>query len=125
MIEYTVRVYNDYRVWRLNDIIQREDGPAIECADGSKYWYKNGQRHRKDGPAVENADGSKMWYSNGVLHRTDGPAIENADGSKPVWFLHGIKYSEAGFKSMFTPKSCVENKIVEIDGKKYRLVEAN
>ena len=25
----------------------------------------NGQRHREDGPAIEEADGSKEWYLNG------------------------------------------------------------
>lgn len=44
---------------------------------------EKGERHREDGPAVEYADGSKYWYQNGELHREDGPAIEDEeDGSK-------------------------------------------
>ena len=43
----------------------RVNGPAIEYADGSKYWYVNGQRHRNDGPAIEWPDGMKSWYLNG------------------------------------------------------------
>jgi hypothetical protein len=27
----------------LNDELHREDGPAIEFANGDKYWYLNGQ----------------------------------------------------------------------------------
>ena len=46
-------------------ILHREDGPAIESADGDKEWYLNGKRHRKDGPAVEYANGAKSWYLNG------------------------------------------------------------
>ena len=40
MIEYTVKVfsYGD-REWYLNGKRHREDGPAIEQADGTKYWY--------------------------------------------------------------------------------------
>jgi len=29
----------------------REDGPAVECANGYKYYYINGKRHREDGPS--------------------------------------------------------------------------
>ena len=49
----------------VNNILHREDGPAIEYSDGTKYWYKNGKLHRKDGPAIENAYGHKEWYLNG------------------------------------------------------------
>ena len=35
---------------------------------GNVHWYnKNGQLHREDGPAVEYANGSKWWYLNGNL----------------------------------------------------------
>ena len=29
-----------------------------------KHWFKNGLYHREDGPAIECADGSKIWYLN-------------------------------------------------------------
>ena len=45
-------------------ILHREDGPAIEWANGYKAWYLNGELHREDGPAAEWADGSKAWYLN-------------------------------------------------------------
>ncbi len=38
--EYTVKVY----------------------ADGSKYWCLNGKFHREDGPAMELANGFNYWY---------------------------------------------------------------
>ena len=52
-----------------NDLnqIHREDGPAIEGANGSKWWYRNYQLHRDDGPAVEYAHGNKLWYFRGKL----------------------------------------------------------
>ena len=74
--------------WRLNGELHREDGPAVERANGDKYWYLNGKRHREDGPAVEYADGYKAWYLNDKQHREDGPAVELADGDK-YWYLNG------------------------------------
>ena len=32
---------------------------------GSKHWYLNGELHREDGPAIEYADGTSAWYLNG------------------------------------------------------------
>jgi hypothetical protein len=29
--------------WWLNDQLHREDGPAIEWADGTKSWWLNGE----------------------------------------------------------------------------------
>jgi hypothetical protein len=45
--------------------LHREDGPAVEYADGTRHWYLNGKLHREDGPAVEWADGRRQWYLNG------------------------------------------------------------
>jgi len=63
----------------------REDGPAVERANGDKEYWINGMLHREDGPAKEYANGDKEWYLNGVIHREDGPAIEWADGDKQYW----------------------------------------
>jgi hypothetical protein len=74
-------------------IFHREDGPAIERADGSKSWYLNDKLHREDGPAFEWADGTKEWYLNGKRHRDDGPAFEWADGYKS-WWLNDDRVTE-------------------------------
>jgi len=81
------------KYWYMNGKCHREDGPAIEFADGSKHWYFNDSLHRKDGPAIVWPDGSKYWFQNGKLHREDGPAIEEADGSKS-WYLGSKKLTE-------------------------------
>ena len=86
-----INAYGD-KFWRLNGERHREDGPAVEWADGYKAWFLNGKRHRTDGPAVEDADGNKEWYLNGKRHREDGPAIEWANGYKE-WYLNGVIYS--------------------------------
>ena len=33
--------------------------------DENEWWYLNGEHHREDGPAVERADGDKEWWLNG------------------------------------------------------------
>jgi hypothetical protein len=42
----------------------REDGPALELDDGSKYWFRNGELHQEGGPAVELPNGDKYWFRN-------------------------------------------------------------
>ena len=64
------------------------------------------------------ADGGKEWYLNGKRHREDGPANEYADGDK-LWFLNDKYLTEKQFNKKMK-KSC-KNKVVEIDGIKYKL----
>lgn len=54
------------KIWRLNGILHREDGPAIEYVSGTKIWYKQGYKHREDGPAIEYPSGLVYWRLNGV-----------------------------------------------------------
>ena len=65
MTTYQVTVDEYGTFWSLNDKFHREDGPAIEFANGNKLWYQNGHIHREDGPAIEWASGNKIWYLNG------------------------------------------------------------
>lgn len=82
--------------WFLNGKLHREDGPAVEYANGSKYWYINDKLHRVDGPAIERFNGDKLWYINGLVHReNDLPAIEWGDGNK-YWYLNGKRHREDG-----------------------------
>ena len=120
MIEYIVKVEDGDRFWYLNGQLHREDGPAIERADGSRWWYLNGKVHREDGPAVELANGVCEWYLNGKFHREDGPAIERSNGDRS-WWVDGERLTEAEFNARQHP-TC-DGKVVEIDGKKYRLME--
>jgi len=54
-------------------ILHREDGPAVEYANGERAWYVDGKLHRLDGPAVEYVNGSKAWYVNDVfIFEVDG-----------------------------------------------------
>jgi len=77
--------YPDRVEYRLHGQYHREDGPAVEFDNGSKYWYLHGEFHREDGPAIELANGDKFWYLHGERHREDGPAKEWANGRKEYW----------------------------------------
>ena len=62
--------------------------PYIDRA-GDKYWRNaKMEPHREDGPAIEYANGYKAWYLYDKLHRTDGPAVEYVNGTKH-WYLDG------------------------------------
>ena len=87
--------------------------------NGDKSWYLNDKLHREDGPAIEYSNGYKVWYLNDKLHRVDGPAVKGSDGYK-AWYLDGVKYTEEEFNQKIN--SC-DGKVVEIDGKRYRLNE--
>jgi len=85
----------------------------------TKWYNEFNQLHRENGPAVEWASGNKGYYINDKLHREDGPAIEWASGSKD-YFINGKRLTEEEFNNR--NKSC-ENKIVEIEGVKYKLTK--
>src|ERR1039458_1402855 len=81
--------------WRDGNYqLHREDGPAIEHANGDWEWCKNGKLHRVGGPAYD-CFGCQRWFINGVLHRDDGPAQEYADGPKE-WYINGKKHRDDG-----------------------------
>ena len=73
----------------------------VEVAkDGTRRYYNNaGELHRDEGPAVDWADGTKLWYQNGQLHRIDGPAVECRDGDKR-WYINGKRLTEAEFSQL-------------------------
>ena len=88
--------------------------------NGTKSWWLNGELHREDGPAIEYSNGTKLWYLNGELHREDGPAVEYSNGHKE-WYLNGKELTEKEHQEQ--TQACT-NKVIEIDGKQYKLVEA-
>jgi hypothetical protein len=63
---------------------------------GTKRWYLNGVYHREDGPAIEYADGNKIWFLNGEYHREDGPAMEFHNGDN-TWWLNDKQYTEKNY----------------------------
>jgi hypothetical protein len=56
----------------------------------TKRWYLNGKWHREDGPAIERANGDKfMVAKRKIRHREDGPAIEYVQTGAKQWYLNG------------------------------------
>ena len=65
----------------------------ITDPDGVLNWYLNELLHRENGPAVLWPDGTQFWYLNGLLHRTDGPAYicPTFPTVTQFWYLNGTK----------------------------------
>ncbi len=70
---------------REDGLLDRPNGPAIICRDGSRQWWRGGRLHRRGGPAVVWANGTQEYWSLGRLHRRDGPAIIWPDGCLDFW----------------------------------------
>ena len=47
-IESTQTVNEGIKQWWLNGKLHREDGPAIEWANGDKYWLLNGKYYAEE-----------------------------------------------------------------------------
>ncbi len=100
---------NRTEFYNEEDVLHKEDGPAILWEKGDKdwylngeliksedvlgnvYYYKNNKLHREDGPAIEWKNGDKSYFQNGLLHRIDGPAIEWHNEKK--YYING-KWNE-------------------------------
>jgi hypothetical protein len=68
-------------------------------AYGNKFFFKDKKMtkiHREDGPAIEYADGSLEWRINGQIHREDGPAVVYANGDEG-FFLNNWYYTKAAW----------------------------
>jgi hypothetical protein len=102
---------NGDKEWYLNGELHREDGPAVELADGYKAWHLNGYLHREDSHAIELVNGDKAWYLNGNRHREDGPAIELVNGRKE-WWLNGEEVNPETIVDLWLAKNiyCIYNK---------------
>lgn len=63
---------------------------------GFVLYYKNNLLHRENGPAIECENGTTVWCLNGKKHREDGPAVMDAKGTLEYW-IHGTQYTEKEF----------------------------
>ena len=99
--------------------LHREDGPAIDCVNGTKHWYLNGKYHRVDGPAIEYCNGIKIWLINDKYHREDGPAIVDSKGYK-AWYINGDRVTQEEHARL-TRKVPTIN----INGKEFTVKELN
>lgn len=49
----------------------------LRCGD--KFWYLNGKLHRENGPAIERANGYEEWYLNGEKQQMENPMNESEE----------------------------------------------
>jgi hypothetical protein len=64
---------NGFKRYYKNNLLHREDGPALEYANRDKFWYLNGKSHRLDGPAViaittNNKEYYEWWIDGKEIH---------------------------------------------------------
>ena len=60
---------------------------------GDKSWYRNGKYHREDGPAVELANGDKYWYIEGMEYtEKEFNKKMNKTCNGKIIEIDGIKY---------------------------------
>jgi hypothetical protein len=57
------------------------------------FYFKDQMLHREDGPAIEFNNGCQFWFINGKLHRDNGPAIVDNDELMQYW-LNGEPATE-------------------------------
>lgn len=72
------------------------NGYKIINQDDIRYIDDNQLLHREDGPAIEYVsgpfEGHKVWMIHGKYHRIDGPAIEFYNNENYYW-IDDEKYS--------------------------------
>lgn len=61
-------------------------------ANGHQWWTLNNLMHREDGPAVIYVRGSTRWYWHGHIHRTNGAATYEAFSGTKSYYIMGKHY---------------------------------
>jgi hypothetical protein len=87
----TVNGFGD-KVWKLNDRIHREDGPAQIYKSGAKAWWIDGKIHRTDGPAIELPDGDVQWWWGGNYAHFDDWLKKNDTLSEEEKVMFKLQY---------------------------------
>ena len=93
-----IRDGKEYRE-TITNLLHREDGPAVECDNGDKYYYNMGQLHRDKQPAIYTYINGSLegyqYFNYGRWHREDGPAFVSGLITKPKiekFFFQGKEY---------------------------------
>lgn len=79
-----------YPTWHIDtDTPWNSNFDRVETHEnGTKEWYRLDVLHREDGPAVEYANGDKEWWWRGKRFRIDdGPVA--IYGNKEYWYKYG------------------------------------
>jgi len=99
MIRRLLRFLRRKRKPRIISFDRSDFGFVHDAAlDPRREWHdQSGECHRADGPAVECPDGTKAWYRHGKLHREDGPAVERPVWYAPLYYWNGQEMGKATY----------------------------
>jgi hypothetical protein len=105
---------NGDRDWFINGKYHRVDGPALEMVGVGGEWYIDDRLHRIGGPAVDIPNRLLSWYVDGKLHRLDGPATWWYDGER-TWNIDGAEYTEEEFNKIIKEANQIDTFMKLID----------
>jgi hypothetical protein len=75
-------------------LLHRENGPAVEYADGGGEWWIHGHRQTKNGQStIVTPCGTQIWVIDDQLHRDQEPAIIGV-ANRQEWWVHGHRSRE-------------------------------
>lgn len=80
-----------------DDMLHRENGPAMTSHNGTKTWYKNGKKHRVGAPASIWNNGNIEWFFEGMRHCETGPA-RIYPGRLEEYYLMDVQYPKEDFE---------------------------
>ena len=58
-----------YELYAENAVAANEQPQLRVYKNGDKEWCLHGELHREDGPAIESANGDKFWWLNDVQYK--------------------------------------------------------
>ena len=71
---------------------------GVPLSHGDAYWLNDdGEFHRENGPAIEMADGTTIWMLRNKLHREDGPALIMPTKRISYWYVNNEQYKTETF----------------------------
>jgi antitoxin component YwqK of YwqJK toxin-antitoxin module len=124
----------DFVCFNRNYCIHNDMGPASihYYEDGNikeKEYWNDDKLHNENGPAsIHYYEDGKIkqeeYFVNDMLSNKEGPAVVyyNKSGQpfEEQYWIEGVEYTKEQFENFNKPQ---EEKVVEIEGKKYKLVE--
>jgi hypothetical protein len=88
---------------RKREIVLSGYTGCIKHDDGTKEWYQEGKYHKEDGPAIEYASGSKFWFIEDKIIKTQHGVsltpgkVYKLIGKKDFNFFRYSNYNEIRF----------------------------
>ena len=105
--------------------IKDEKGNQTYCERSNGYWWRREYDEKGNQTYYEDSDGS--WYRCEYDKKDNKTYYEDSDGS---WYRceynkngHETYYEDSGGHKRGTKRGSCDGKVIEVDGKKYKLTE--